>query len=124
MAGRPATKAPAIMSRPLRTGYSGTFDEGGGTSRRIEGEGLGRVDDGCTASGAAWGASGRWFKSSREATAHEDASALSLRVNVRRQVKEPNANRMANPKVRQLAALAKAVDARGAHSEQLRDLAD
>lgn len=48
----------------------------------------------------------------------------SGRVNVRRQVNEPNANRMADPKVRQLGALAKAVDGRGAHFEQLRDLAD
>jgi len=63
---------------------------------------------------------GRWFKSSRVA----DASALSLRGNVRRQGKEPNANRMADPKMRQLAAFAKAVDGRGAHSEQLRDRAD
>jgi hypothetical protein len=63
-------------------------------------------------------------KCSRLATAHADASALSLRVNVRRQVKESNANRMADPKVRQLAALAKAVDDRSGHSELLRDLAD
>src|SRR5712671_4775316 len=28
-------------------------------------ERLGRSDDGCAASGAAWGASGRWFESSR-----------------------------------------------------------
>ncbi len=48
----------------------------------------------------------------------------SLTVNVRRQVNEADPDRMADAKVCQFAALTQAVDDRGAHAEELCDVAD